>query len=322
MRSPPALSTHRDLSRDLSNRQIQRLVETRALTRVRRGFYVSTPVWTALSIDERALLGVRAAAGALSQSAVLSHTSAAIVHGLPTGTLRQDRIHVTWPGSAGRGTTSCVTNHRSILSDRDIVEVDGLRVTSAARTVYDIARGAEVRLAVAVVDQGLRRGVADELARCLERNAGKPGSGRAARVVDAGDARSESVGESISRVQFRQLGIPTPVLQQVVNDATGRAVARVDFLFADFGTAVEFDGKVKYQKFLRLGETPAEVVFREKLREDAIRSTGLDVVRMTCTDHEDDAKILARCRPAFARQGHAGWRPASPGLVGWPTLLR
>lgn len=253
---------------------------------------------------------------------MLSHTSAAILHGLPTGQLRQGRIHVTWPGSAGRGATSCVVNHRSVLSDPEIVAVDGVRVTSVARTAYDIARGADVRLAVAVVDQVLRRGAANELARCLEVNAGKPGSGRAARVVDAGDRRSESVGESISRVQFRQLGMPSAALQHAVLDATGRVVARVDFFFADLGTVVEFDGKEKYQKFLRQGETAADVVFREKLREDAIRSTGLDVVRMVWSDHGADARVLDRCRAAFARQGHGGWSPASPGLVGWPTLLR
>lgn len=152
-------------------------------------------------------------------------------------------------------------------------------------------------------------------------NKGKPGSSRAARIVDFGDTRSESVGESITRVQFRQLGLPRPELQSRVVDPNGRVVARVDFLFADFGTAVEFDGKVKYQKFLRTGETAADVVYREKLREDAIRSTGLDVVRLVWRDHGDDAQVLARFRAAFARQGSPRWQPSSPSLIGWPTLL-
>lgn len=320
----PRFSTHGDLRLELSSRQIQRLVDTNVLTRIRRGCYISAAIWSALSIDDKGALAVRAAAAALAPVAVLSHTSAAVLHGLPTGLMRRDRIHVTWPGSAGRGATSCVINHRSVLAANEISEIDGLRVTSPARTAYDLARSADPRLAVALIDEAIRRrlATAEDLQRCLDVNRGKPGSSRAARVFDFSDGLSESVGESITRVQFRQLGLPSAELQSPIVDLNGRVVARVDFLFADFRTAVEFDGKVKYEKFLRVGETAADVVYREKLREDAIRSTGLEVVRLVWRDHRDDAGVLARCRAAFARQGSPRWQPSPPGLIGWPTLLR
>lgn len=143
MSALPGFSTHADLSRELSNRQIQRLVETQVLTRIRRGYYIATRLWSALSIDDQAALAVRAGAMGLAPTGVLSHTSAAIAHGLPTGAMRRDRLHVTWPGSAGRGATSCVINHRSVLAPGDIAEIDGLRVTSASRTAYDVARSAD-----------------------------------------------------------------------------------------------------------------------------------------------------------------------------------
>lgn len=39
------------------------------------------------------------------------------------------------------------------------------------------------------------------------------------------------------------------------------------------------DGKVKYGRYLRPGQTPGDAVFAEKRREDALRDYGLEVVR-------------------------------------------
>ena len=48
----------------------------------------------------------------------------------------------------------------------------------------------------------------------------------------------------------------------------GTVSAFVDFYWKRCRHVGEFDGKMKYEKYLRPGETPADCVFREKRRED------------------------------------------------------
>ena len=176
----------------------------------------------------------------------------------------------------------------------------------------------------AMTDQALHRGLTtrDRLAAVADAKSGHPGAGRARRLFEFADGRSESVGESITRVQLRQLGLPPPDLQHEVVGADGRVVARADFCFVELGVVVEFDGRVKYERLLRPGESSADVVYREKRREDAIRALGLGVVRLVWRDHSADATVLDQCAAAFARQGHRGWRPGAPGLVGWRARLQ
>jgi hypothetical protein len=49
-------------------------------------------------------------------------------------------------------------------------------------------------------------------------------------------------GESWARVLFVSMGLPSVELQVEIRDERGRFVARVDFLFPQARTVVEFDG--------------------------------------------------------------------------------
>jgi hypothetical protein len=57
-----------------------------------------------------------------------------------------------------------------------------------------------------------------------------------------------------------------------------------DFYWDDFRHLGEFDGKIKYQKLLRRGETPSDCVFREKRREDAMRADSRGMSRFVWAD--------------------------------------
>jgi hypothetical protein len=59
-------------------------------------------------------------------------------------------------------------------------------------------------------------------------------------------------------------GLPTPELQFDVRDAGGMLIGRSDFAWHGGRLPGEFDGKVKYEKFLRPGESAGDAVFREK----------------------------------------------------------
>ena len=114
------------------------------------------------------------------------------------------------------------------------------------------------------------------------------------------DGRSESVGESRSRVLIHRLGFPAPDLQRVIVDEQGRRIGRVDFLFENESTIGEFDGLGKYRREdQRKGESAEEVVIREKLREDELRSTGKAVARWTWEHLDTPDEIALRLRRAF-----------------------
>lgn len=98
------------------------------------------------------------------------------------------------------------------------------------------------------------------------------------RALAAADPRAESPGESWSRVRLDELGFELPELQSRI-DVEDRTYW-VDVEWQDAGIAGEFDGGMKYTRAARLsGRDPSQVVYAEKVREDAIRSTGRDMVR-------------------------------------------
>ena len=87
-------------------------------------------------------------------------------------------------------------------------------------------------------------------------------------VLRLADARIESVGESRTAFLCWRSGIPSPVPQwQVFGD--GRLVARLDFAWPELDAWLEFDGREKYVKFLRPGDSVTDAVLREK-------ETGVD----------------------------------------------
>jgi hypothetical protein len=63
----------------------------------------------------------------------------------------------------------------------------------------------------------------------------------------------------------------------------------------------EFDGKLKYGQLLKPGERIEDVIFKEKLREDAVRDPGLQVVRWIWDDLYRPGILRERLLRAFAR---------------------
>jgi hypothetical protein len=151
-------------------------------------------------------------------------------------------------------------------------------------------------------DAALRRGAAaEELNACLLRSGRRPGVSKARRAVQFLDARSESPGESLSRVALHLARIAPPTLQYDVREPSGRVVGRADFCWEEHRTLGEFDGRVKYGRLLKPGQTPADAVYAEKTREDALRDLGWQVVRWTYADLKTPDVIAGRLRRAFAR---------------------
>ncbi|TWF76058.1 hypothetical protein FHX44_111945 [Pseudonocardia hierapolitana] len=186
--------------------EVRRLLRAGRLTPVRRGAYVlgTTPD----SREARHALAVRAELAHLADGAVVSHASAAVLHGLPTWGIRLDRVHVTRARRSGGRCGRHVHVHTAPLRPEDVGAVDGIPVTSVARTVTDLARTIAFEPAVAVADAALHAVLTEPerlaalqaaLVAALAHCAGWRGSPDARRVLAFADARSGSVGDSRSR---------------------------------------------------------------------------------------------------------------------------
>jgi len=266
------------------------------LERVRRGSYAAPE-----RIDDASRHRRLAAATfpLLAGGSVLSHATAAVVHGLPISEERVGRVWVTRPGS-GHGRRGPVVHlRRSPLAASDVVVVDGLAVTSLARTAIDVARELPFEWGVVICDAVLARGASrEELAEVVERTRRWPGGRRAWAALRFADPSSGSPAESLSRVQIERLGFPPPSTQfRVVRD--GVLVATTDFGWEDYRLVGECDGRIKYGELLRPGETPADAVMREKRREERIRQAGFWIVRWGWREANDPAELGRILRRAF-----------------------
>lgn len=175
-------------------------------------------------------------------------------------------------------------------------------MTSLNRTVLDLARTLPWEQAVAAGDRALALGLSRaDLSEGLQRMRGWPGIACARRTVGFLDVRSESAGESVSRVRFHEAGLPAPVPQLEIFDSSGRFAARVDFGWEDKKTVGEFDGKAKYGELLKPGQTARDAMLAEKRREDLLRDLGWQVVRWIWADLYRPGVIGDRLLRAFGR---------------------
>lgn len=131
------------------------------------------------------------------------------------------------------------------LSRQDWVGVRGVRVTTPLRTAVDLACGLSRYEALAAVDALIHQHglVRDDLQRLLPRFRGRRGVVQAREIVSVCDPRSESQGESFTRLALLDDGLPYPAIQLWVLDEHGRRRYRLDHAYEEARVAVEYDGE-------------------------------------------------------------------------------
>lgn len=281
------------LASGVTERQLRDQVEAETLLRLHRGSYVSAAEWDQLWWEGQHLLKVLAVREASpGDGPVFTHVSAAVVWGLPLYRLGEKPVQVLIEGRRHSRVLSGVVRRDMRVADDDIVDVDGVRVTSLMRTVVDVARTASYPQAVACADAGLRRAAvkgqimdagldeqwrADSMALAAP---GLRGVRQARRVLEFADGRAQLPGESVSRVHLQALGYTRYDLQVPVTGATGDQYW-LDFAFPGARTFGEFDGNGKYtDPMLRSAASAEDAVLAEKRREDDIRGmTGWKFAR-------------------------------------------
>lgn len=192
-----------DLTRlGVSPRDVRRAVDEGRLVRVARGVYAWRRQDRPLHPRELHAVRVRGVCALHPRNAVVSHISAAALHDLPLIGPWPGRVHLTVPGSTSGSASPGIFRHSPAIAP-DEVDVDGIRVTSLARTLVDVAATSSMLVAVTMLDAALARrstttaALVDE----LERSGIRAGARRASASIDFADARAASPGESLTRVR-------------------------------------------------------------------------------------------------------------------------
>lgn len=271
------------------------------LTRIAPGTYISGTGFRDAPWETRHRVVLEVAARR-SPELVVSHLSAAVLHGLPVVRGRPGEVHLTRPGRGGSLRSDHRRIHAGAVVPGDRTVVGGIAVTAVARTLVDVARTCRLGTAVSAADAALHRGLVTAAAvgdvlRQAHGTAGVPAARRALREVDG---RSESPGESLLRLALTGRSLPRPLLQAEIRDETGAFVGRVDLAIPELGLLIEFDGQVKYRGLVRPGQDAVRVVLDEKRREERLSELGWLVVRVIWDDLYDEARLVERVRRAGA----------------------
>lgn len=289
MMLPPELSARpftraEATSLGVSAGRLQCLLDVGDVRRVLRNVYAPREVPD--TVGSRA----RAAGLVLRPHAVICDRTAAWIWGVDTFDHQELEILPPLEVYALRGRarvrrTGCRGGERDLLPG-DIARVDGVRVTTPVRTALDLACKLGRRDALAALDgfmrvHGLTR---DQLKRELAmRYFRRRGVVQARRLVAVADGRAESPGESWTRVEMLDHGLPAPELQWWVTD-DGRPVFRLDLAYPRHKVAVEFDGRVFHE-----GDARSE---HDRERRKWLGDRGWTVVVVT-KDHFTAAAVDA-----------------------------
>lgn len=241
---------------------------------------------------------------------MFSHISAAVLWDLPLYRTVPSRVHVISDRAHHRHSIPGIIRHEGAIPDRDVDEIDGLRVTTLDRTVYDVIRTVAGDTALAVADAAAARIAgepwafdalaADDLMHSLEGRTRAPGARgiRQAREITAlVDGRAQLPLESVTRYRLHQLGFARPTLQMPIAGPNGGQFW-MDIAVEKARTFIECDGMSKYlDPDLRGTRSMEQVLLDEKAREDWVRGvTGWRVMRVDSSDMRSIDAAEARFR--------------------------
>jgi len=278
------LVTRRQLtSLGLTASMIEVRIETEQLIRLHRGVY-------ALGHRQLRLQGHwLAAVLACGPGAALSHREAAALHGLIRPSNRS-RIDVTTTRRIRAGRPGIDIHHTTTLVARDVTTVDGIPVTTVARTLVDLAYVVPAdRLAEALREaEHLRVVDANDLHETMVSTRHRRGPGHAALTAVLEEHRRKGTQLTRSALEDRFLrlvdrhGLPRPRANFHVG------TDEVDACWPDHRLAVELDGWERHKD--------RHAFQRDRTKANALARAGYRVLRFT---HDDVVRRPAQTAAAI-----------------------
>ncbi|WP_413452324.1 type IV toxin-antitoxin system AbiEi family antitoxin domain-containing protein [Georgenia phoenicis] len=262
----------------IPDKALRAACEAGELVRPSRGLYLPARL-----ADDPA---VRAAAIALvlPKGAALARESAAWLMGVdvrpPSRWEAPPLLECLVPLGASRPRRPDLNAYISDLPDDGVVEVAGVACTSAVRTALDLARYRPRYLGLGAVDAMAHAGFVTvaELEEAALPLRGHRFIRRAREVIDLCEPRTESMGESWSRLRVVEAGFPRPQVQISLCDETGREIFRIDMGFVEEQVGLEYDGVEHHLK------TPEQRAHDDARRAEIRERFGWLVVAATKGD--------------------------------------
>lgn len=286
---------------ELSEAAVRRALRSGDLVSPRRGVLVGRRrlQLAESALEEHTLQIEVAVAGTPGPPVYACLGSAGLLHGLSRLGRSPQRVRL-YRATGGPRRDAEVAVLVCGLPEHHLETVYGVPATTRARTTIDLARWVTFRSGVVVADSALRLGVERRELQAVTFDCARwPGIRKARDVTAFADGRAASALESVSRVVFRELGLPPPELQMTVAyDEFGNPRIIVDFCWPECGVVGEADGLMKYDEEL----DPARTSLREeKLRQEEIEALGWIVVRWTWDDiWRRPEWVVARIRNVMA----------------------
>jgi hypothetical protein len=224
---------------------------------------------------------VQAACWAGGTRAVVSHRSAANLHGMPG---RSDQfVEITCPRARRTQHDGMVVHESRALEGCDIAFVERIPVTTVERTIFDLASVCSRTTVDLAIDNVLRRGLTtfDDLAAMLRR-VGKRGRKGTKTIRDLLETRDSQYTPTASEQELlvlhaiRRHGFPEPVRQYEIRDRYGQFLGRADLAYPSLQIAVEYDS---YQE-----HSGNRALVRDSRRRNALQGAGWAVLVATAED--------------------------------------
>ena len=230
-----------------------------------------------------------AAVLACGKCAVLSHWSAGAWHALVQWDDREPEVTV--PGNCGRKIDGIRPHRSRALDERDVWTRDGIRVTSPARTVLDLATITTPKALRRIVRQAQVEGTVSvrQLQDVAARADGHRGRPALLALIADGPTPTRSGGEDEMLDLLESAGLPRPEVNPRISMDGERIIP--DFLWREQMLVVEVDGR---------GPHNSRQSREDDARKQAIlEAHGYRVIRVTYAQlTEQPQQTLARIRAA------------------------
>lgn len=231
-------------SAGLESKHLHRLFDLGLLRRPLRGVYYGA------HLEDSLELRVECVRLVVPEDGVVTDRTAGWVHGSGMALAPNDHLAVPVvsvfqsPGKRLRNDVTVSGERR--LSDRDVVEIHGVRVTTPLRTACDLGRLLRRDGAFAALDAMVRLGrfTVDDLVLEVERFRGYRGVRQLRALAPLADPGAESFGESVLRLRWYDAGsFPRPETQIPVLRSEMSLMARLDLGCSAWRYAAEYDGE-------------------------------------------------------------------------------
>ncbi|WP_409435385.1 hypothetical protein [Mycobacterium sp. SMC-14] len=179
-------------------------------------------------------------------------------------------------------------------ADDEVQPIEGMRVTTPARTALDLACRYPVGKAVAAIDalaRATRLKIAD-VELLAERYRGRRGIRRARMALELVDSGAESPRETWLRLLLIRAGFPPPQTQIPVYDKWQQLVAVLDMGWEDIKVGLDYEGDHH--------RTSARQFNKDIRRHETV--TGLGWIDLRITREDTEGGIIGRVSDAWARR--------------------